>query len=148
MSALRRLLPILMFATVPLAAQTTGSISGHVADTSGGAIPGVTVEATSPALQGARVATADILGLYRLPLLPPGSYTVTFTLPGFGPKKQNAVAVLLGKDTALDMVLSPALTESITVGRRKPAAKVRDQVFGVGIHCRGPLVVRKSKPSA
>jgi hypothetical protein len=55
MSALRRLLPILIFVTVPLAAQTTGSISGHVADSSGGMVPGVTVEATSPALQGCRL---------------------------------------------------------------------------------------------
>ncbi|MBV9188226.1 MAG: TonB-dependent receptor, partial [Acidobacteria bacterium] len=134
MSALRRLLPILILATVPLAAQTTGSISGHVADTSGGAIPGVTVEATSPALQGVRVATADILGLYRLPLLPPGSYTVTFTLPGFGPKKQNAVAVLLGKDTALDMVLSPALTESITVGSFAPPIDTSSTTLGTNLN--------------
>ena len=67
MSALRRLLPILILVTVPLAAQTTGSISGHVTDTSGAAVPGVTVEATSSALQGTRVATSDINGLYRLP---------------------------------------------------------------------------------
>src|SRR3954463_8017263 len=98
MSALRRLLPILILATVPLAAQTTGSISGHVTDTSGAALPGVTVEATSSSLQGMRIGVSDITGLYRLPLLPPGSYTVAFTLSGFAQKKNAAVPVVLGKD--------------------------------------------------
>ena len=61
MSALRRLLPILILVTVPLAAQTTGSISGHITDTSGATLPGVTVEATSSALQGAHVGAVEII---------------------------------------------------------------------------------------
>jgi hypothetical protein len=134
MSGLRRLLPILIFVTVPLAAQTTGSISGHVADSSGGMVPGVTVEATSPALQGSRVATTDITGLYRLPLLPPGSYTVAFTLSGFGQKKQAAVAVLLGKETAVDAVLSPSVTESITVGSFAPPIDTSTNTLGTNLN--------------
>src|SRR3954471_12501127 len=134
MSALRRLLPILILATVPLAAQTTGSISGHVTDTSGGAVPGVTVEATSSALQGARVATTDVTGLYRLPLLPPGSYTVAFTLSGFGQKKQAAVSVLLGKETAVDAVLTPAMTESITVGSFAPPIDTSSTTLGTNLN--------------
>src|SRR5947209_282678 len=134
MSALRRLLPILIFVTVPLAAQTTGSISGHVTDTSGATLPGVTVEATSSALQGARVATSDVNGLYRLPLLPPGRYTVAYTLAGFGPKKQAAVAVLLGKETAVDTVLSPAMTESITVGSFAPPIDTSSHTLGTNLN--------------
>ncbi|HEY4641981.1 MAG TPA: TonB-dependent receptor, partial [Thermoanaerobaculia bacterium] len=134
MSALRRLLPILMFVTVPLAAQTTGSISGHVTDTSGATLPGVTVEATSAALQGVRAATSDINGLYRLPLLPPGSYTVAFTLSGFGQKKQAAVSVLLGKETAVDAVLTPAMTESITVGSFAPPIDTSSNTLGTNLN--------------
>jgi len=134
MSALRRLLPILILATVPLAAQTTGSISGRVTDTSGATLPGVTVEATSASLQGTREATSDINGLYRLPLLPPGSYTVAYTLAGFGPKKQEAVAVLLGKETAVDIALSPSLSESITVGSFAPPIDTSSNTLGTNLN--------------
>ncbi|HEX3529259.1 MAG TPA: carboxypeptidase-like regulatory domain-containing protein, partial [Thermoanaerobaculia bacterium] len=64
-------------------AQTTGGIVGRVTDEQGGVLPGVTVEARGPALQGSRAATTDGTGSYRLTLLPPGDYTVTFTLEGF-----------------------------------------------------------------
>ena len=134
MSALRRLLPILILVTVPLAAQTTGSIGGHVTDTSGATLPGVTIVANSPALQGIRIAISDATGLYRLPLLPPGSYTVAFTLSGFGQKKQAAVAVLLGKETAVDAVLSPAVTESITVGSFAPPIDTSSTTLGTNLN--------------
>src|SRR5438270_88961 len=133
MSALRRLLPILILVTVPLAAQTTGSISGHVTDTSGAAVPGVTVEATSSALQGTRVATSDINGLYRLPLLPPGNYKVTFTLTGFGQMRKGAL-VLLGKDTALDAAVSPSMSESITVGSFSPPIDTSSTTLGTNLN--------------
>jgi hypothetical protein len=106
---------LFVFLTVPLAAQTTGSISGHVSDSTGAALPGVTVEATSHALQGARVDISDRSGLYRLPLLPPGTYSVSFTLNGFAQKRNASVRVSLGNDTAVDAALSPAMTETVTV---------------------------------
>jgi hypothetical protein len=77
-------------------AQTTGSISGRVSSNAA-PLPGATVEATSPAMLGARVATTDADGLYHLPLLPPASYTVTFTLSGFAPKT-STIVVPLGKE--------------------------------------------------
>ena len=61
----------------------TGTISGRVADSSGAVLPGVTVTATSPNLQGSRVVVTSTFGDYVLPLLPPGAYTVTFELTGF-----------------------------------------------------------------
>src|SRR4030095_16813457 len=61
----------------------TGTISGRVADSSGAVLPGVTVTATSPNLQGSRVVVTSTFGDYVLPLLPPGAYTVTFELMGF-----------------------------------------------------------------
>src|SRR6185436_13631789 len=64
-------------------AQTTG-IAGVVRDTSGAVLPGVTVEAASPALiERVRTATTDAQGQYKITDLRPGVYTVTFTLPGF-----------------------------------------------------------------
>src|SRR5258706_4082694 len=134
MSPFRRLLPFLLFATLPLAAQTTGSIAGRVGDSSGAALPGVTVEATSPALQGMRTGISDATGLYRLPLLPPGSYTVQFTLTGFAPKKDASVPVSLGKETTVDALLSPAMTESITVGSCAPPIDTSSNALGTNLN--------------
>jgi hypothetical protein len=63
-------------------AQTSGSLSGRVT-AEGSALPGVTVTATSPAMQGQRVAITDAAGGYQFPFLPVGVYNVTFALDGF-----------------------------------------------------------------
>ena len=65
---------LLLLCAVTVYAQTTGRIVGRVLDSTGAAIPGVTVSATSPSLQGANTATTDGEGGYRFPLLPPGTY--------------------------------------------------------------------------
>src|SRR5262249_16594439 len=68
------------------------SIAGVVKDTSGAVMPGVTVEAASPALiEKARSVITDERGLYRIVDLRPGTYTVTFSLPGFSPFKREGV---------------------------------------------------------
>src|SRR5690349_21164547 len=64
-------------------AQQTGSIQGRVTDGSGGVLPGVTVEAKSSVLPATRTTVSGADGIYQLPALPPGSYTLTFTLSGF-----------------------------------------------------------------
>src|SRR5687767_5067255 len=65
-------------------AQALGTIAGSAKDTQGAALPGVTVEVSSPALiEKVRSATTDTTGLYRIVNLPPGTYTVSFTLTGF-----------------------------------------------------------------
>src|SRR5262245_41929740 len=69
---------------LPAAAFAQGTITGAVRDTSGGVLPGVTVEAASPALiEKVRTAVTDENGQYRIIDLRPGPYSVTFTLPGF-----------------------------------------------------------------
>jgi len=61
----------------------TGTLTGRVTDESGAALPGITVTATSPALQGTRVTTTQNNGDYKLGFLPPGTYQVTYELEGF-----------------------------------------------------------------
>src|SRR5688572_31896089 len=69
---------------VPGAAWAQAALAGAVRDTSGALLPGVTVEAASPALiEKVRSATTDGAGRYRIEDLRPGTYTVTFTLQGF-----------------------------------------------------------------
>jgi outer membrane receptor protein involved in Fe transport len=71
------------FATVAAAQTTNGTISGHVADSQGLALPGVTVNASSPNLQGIRTVVTSENGDYVLVLLPSGTYTISFELSGF-----------------------------------------------------------------
>src|SRR5207245_1685725 len=84
--------PLIAIAALLLAApsmafaqsSTTGAIAGLVKDTTGAVLPGVTVEAASPALiEKVRSVVADGAGQYKITDLRPGTYTVTFTLPGF-----------------------------------------------------------------
>ena len=75
-----------------VSAQGTSTISGVVRDASGAVLPGVTVEAASPALiEKVRSVTTDGSGQYAIIQLRPGIYTVTFTLPGFSVVKRDAV---------------------------------------------------------
>ena len=71
-------------ATAQSVGATTGSLNGRIADASGGVLPGVTVTATSPALQGMRTTISNEEGAYRLPGVPPGVYAVQYELGGFG----------------------------------------------------------------
>lgn len=96
-------------------AQTTGGISGRVTDKSGQPLPGVTVEATGVALQGARVALSDSSGAYRISLLPPGDYTVKFEIEGFAPVAAGGVTVGLGKERQLNVAMQENVREEVTV---------------------------------
>src|SRR5437870_1401771 len=104
---------------LPAAAQTLGTIAGAVKDSSGAVLPGVTVEAASPALiERVRTATTGGTGLYRVVNLPPGLYTVTFTLPGFNQVRREAVQVAAGFTATIDADMRVgAVEETITAHR-------------------------------
>ena len=83
--------------------------------TGGGVLPGVTVEARSDVLPGPRDTVTGAAGEYRLPALPPGNYTVTFTLSGMQTVTRKA-QVQLSQDTVVDAALGvQGVTESVTV---------------------------------
>jgi len=93
----------------------TGTISGRVTDTSGGVLPGVTVTASSPNLQGPRVVVTGTSGDYVLALLPPGAYTLEFVLPGFQTAKAD-MNVASTEVVAFDLELGVGgLNEEIVV---------------------------------
>src|SRR2546421_449341 len=96
MPAFKRLAVFALTCTVivPAAvyAQTGASIAGTVRDASGQIMPGVTVEAASPALiEKTRAAITDGTGQYKIVGLVPGTYTVTFTLTGFSTFKREGI---------------------------------------------------------
>ena len=77
---------------IPTALFAQASITGVAQDTSGAVVPGVTVEAASPALiEKVRSVVTDGTGQYRIVDLRPGTYTVTFTLPGFNTVRREGI---------------------------------------------------------
>src|SRR5687767_3654151 len=77
---------------VAAGAQSLGSIAGVVRDASGGVLPGVNVEAASPALiEKVRSVVTDESGNYKIIDLRPGTYTVTISLPGFSTYKREGI---------------------------------------------------------
>jgi hypothetical protein len=100
---------------------TTGSINGKVADSSGGVLPGVTVSATSSSLMGVQTSVTDSGGNYRFPALPPGSYNLSFELPGFNTLKREGIQISMGFTAAVNVELAVAsLQETVTVTGASP----------------------------
>jgi hypothetical protein len=112
--------------SVLAAQETRGSIEGIVKDTSGAVLPGVTVEARSPALVGVSTAITDAQGIYRFPALAPGVYEVSASLAGFSPRKVDGIQLLLGQILKVDMALAVAgLVESVQVLATSPVIDVK-----------------------
>jgi hypothetical protein len=102
-------------------ASSTGTINGRVSDTSGAVLPGVTVTASSPAMMGVQTAVTNTEGQYRFPAIPPGTYTVTFELPGFTTRKNEGIEIRLGFTATLNVELAVAsLQETVTVTGESP----------------------------
>src|SRR5258708_39118290 len=79
------------------------AIAGVVRDSSGAVVPGVTVEAASEALiEKVRTVVTDDHGEYKIVDLRPGTYTVTFTLPGFSTVKREQVQLPTGFTAKID----------------------------------------------
>jgi hypothetical protein len=114
----------------PCGAQTGSGIAGVVKDATGAVLPGVTVEASSPALlERVRTATTDSQGLYNITDLRPGLYTVTFTLTGFNTVRREGIE-LTGSFTATinaDMRIG-TLEETITVSGATPTVDLQNVV--------------------
>jgi hypothetical protein len=118
----RTLLLIAVALLLPALAHAQATLSGTVRDTSGAVLPGVTVEASSPALiEKVRTAVSDGSGQYRIAELPPGTYSLTFTLGGFTTVRRDNVAVSGSGVVPInaDMRVG-ALQETITVTGESP----------------------------
>jgi len=118
----------LLLVPAPSRAQATGSIAGVVKDTSGAVLPGVTVEAASPALiEKVRSVTSDRQGNYKIVDLRAGTYTVTFTLSGFSTVRREGVDVGTGVTATVNAELKVgALEETVTVTGASPVVDVQN----------------------
>jgi Carboxypeptidase regulatory-like domain len=118
---------VLLLLPASASAQFAGAITGVAKDASGGVLPGVTVEAASPALiEKVRSVVTDDTGQYRIVDLRPGTYSVTFTLPGFSTVKREGIEIT-GTFVATvngDLKVG-ALEETITVTGETPVVDVQ-----------------------
>jgi len=126
-SLLRVLAGVLSLVLLPSIAWPQAAITGVVKDASGAVLPGVTVEAASPALiEKARSAVTDDTGQYRIVDLRPGTYSVTFALTGFNTVKREGIE-LSGTFVATvngDLRVG-ALQETVTVTGETPIVDVQ-----------------------
>ena len=111
---------------------TAGSIAGLVRDTTGAVLPGVTVEAASPALiEKVRTGVTDGQGRFNIVDLRPGIYTVTFTLAGFSTVRREGIEISAGFTPTVNAEMRVgAVEETITVTGATPvvdAQNVRTQ---------------------
>ena len=116
---------VLALFAVPARAQSV--MTGTVSDASGAVLPGVTVEASSPALiERVRTAVTDSSGLYRIVDLRPGIYRLTFTLPGFTTLNRENVELPGEFTLTLNVELRVGgLEESVTVSGQSPTVDVQ-----------------------
>jgi hypothetical protein len=122
----KAILPLVSLLLFPLTAYAQASIVGTVRDASGAVLPGVTVEASSPALiEKTRSVISNSAGQYSIEDLRPGTYSVTFTLPGFSTSKRDGIE-LTGQFIATvnaDMRVG-GVQETVTVTGEAPVVDV------------------------
>jgi len=115
----------LLTATQAAAQGGDGSLRGTVRDSQGGALPGVTITATSDVLLSPSVTVTDASGNYRLVNLPPGTFTVTAQLAGFSSARREGILLRAGSNFQVDVAMEiGALEESITVSGDAPMLEV------------------------
>jgi carboxypeptidase family protein len=121
------LLSLALALMLPATALAQGAFAGVVRDGSGGVLPGVTVEASSPALiEGTRTVVTDGTGQYRVIDLRPGVYTITFSLAGFSTVRREKLEVTGSGIVTVDAQLSVgAVTETVLVTGEAPTVDIQ-----------------------
>src|SRR4051812_48023727 len=116
-----------MALAIPTVTFAQASIAGVVKDASGAVLPGVTVEAASPALiEKTRSVVTDSSGLYRVIDLRPGAYEVTYTLPGFSTVRRSGIELTGSFTATVNVELKVgSVEETITVTGAAPVVDVQ-----------------------
>ena len=125
---------LLLLAGPATAQEQRASIEGTIRDSSGGVLPGVTVEARSPSLAGVESTVTDSSGTYRFPALRPGRYEVTATLQGFQPAKSADVRLELGQILKIDLAMAVGgVSETVKVTGEPPLIDVKQNSAGANV---------------
>jgi hypothetical protein len=123
---------VLIALAVPAMAQIDqGRLTGTATDAQGAVLPGVTVTAKSPSLQGVRSVVTEADGKYSISPLPSGEYELTFELSGFQTFKRGNLRLGLGQILTVDAQLQVAtLQESVTVTAASPVVDIQNTKVG------------------
>ncbi len=123
---------LVLLITLPAVASAQSGIAGLVKDASGAVLPGVTVEAGSPALiEKVRTVVTDDQGRYSIVDLRPGTYSVTFTLPGFNPVKRDGIVLPAAFTATVSVEMAVGgVQETVTVTGEAPLVDVQRTALG------------------
>lgn len=134
--------------SLPVAVLAQAVIAGTVRDPSGAVLPGVTVETTSPALiEKVRSAVTEGTGQYRVEDLRPGTYAVTFSLPGFNTFKREGIELTGSFTATISVELKVGeLAETIVVSGESPVVDVQSARREVTL--KGDVLFRPSRACA
>lgn len=117
------LLAVLVFSSPNAFAQATATanLNGTVKDTSGAVVPGAKATLTNIATGEKRTAVSDAVGVFRFVLLPPTTYSLEVTAPGFTTVRVNAITLYIGQTVAQNVTLTPgAVLQTVTVNSAPP----------------------------
>jgi hypothetical protein len=122
---------LLVFASAGEAQRTTGDLLGVVRDASGAILPGVTVTISGPRIAGTQSATTSENGTYRIPNLPPGTYTVKVELSGFKSVVLEGIRINLGGTAEQNVALEIGqLAETVSVVAESPVIDTTSNEVG------------------
>jgi hypothetical protein len=125
-SAIAAMLALLLGVAPALAQVQTGEITGRVTDDTGAVLPGATVTLTSPVLIQPQTAVSSETGTFRFPLIPIGTYSVKFELPGFKTVVREGITVTIGFTANVNQQLAiSTVQETVTVSGESPIVDTR-----------------------
>ena len=125
-----------MFVSSVALAQGTSVITGTVTDAATGKpVPDVVVTATSPALQGEQVVVTDSVGLYRIPQLPSGVYTIKLEKESYKPYSRDEITIRTDRTVRVNVQVQPEAVQSeqIVVVARPPTVDVGSTTTGINV---------------
>jgi hypothetical protein len=113
---------------------STSALTGRVTDPTGAVLPGVTVTATASTTNQARTAISGEDGVYRIPLLDPGSYRVRFGLPGFKTSEVMDITLTVTETSVLNRTLEiGSAGEQVTVEAAVEALQTATATLGTTV---------------
>jgi len=125
------LFPLLMLCSLSQAQAPTGKIVGIVTDQQGLALPGVSVVGMGTTLVGKATAVTDEEGRYRFLALPPGSYTLTYSIAGFKSVVQENIGLNVEQTLTVNVTMQTGLEEEVSVVGQAPLIDVKSTTKGV-----------------
>lgn len=120
-----------LFSSVISAQEFRATITGRVTDASGGVIPGAKIDATNQATNQVNSTVSDAAGVYTIPLLQPGTYTVSASATGFKSYVRANIVLNTGDRTGVDIAMEVGeVQQTVTVSAETPPIDTQTATLG------------------